>query len=97
MDKQQTLFGESTKAPTAERFAAFIEEHRWFSREVVAEARKRKAQGQKRWSIKAVFELNRHRFPRGPGKHGLDNSFTSYMARHVIKVAPDLEGFFELR
>ena len=92
---QQTLF---TDRPSIEdRFAEFVSDNPWFVVECIRMAREHKAAGNKRWSMKAIFELLRHKFRRTGGRYGLNNSYTSLMARLLIERAPDLKGFFELR
>jgi len=92
---QKTLFKD--RPSIDERFAEFVAANEWFVAECILRAREHKAAGNKRWSMKAIFELTRHKFRNTSGRYGLNNSYTSLMARLVIERAPDLKGFFELR
>ncbi len=81
-----------------ERFEAFCEAHPHVEREIVALARRARAKGLGKWSVKAAFEYIRwkHWFDSGE-EWTLNNSYTSLMARRIMDRHPDLDGFFETR
>lgn len=93
---QTSLFTE--QKTTAERFAEFVAANEWFVQECLRQCRESKADGNKRGSVKSLFEQHRHKFRAGAGcKYGLNNSYTSLFARLLIERDPSLNGFFELR
>lgn len=88
-----------------DRLAAdFVRERPDCIRLLVRLARKRKAEGERRLSVKALFEEARpmvrkmdarRRRPRGAW--ALNNSLTSRLARILPKAFPELRGCFETR
>lgn len=85
-----------TERTRDEELATFLLQHDWFENHVIKMAREHKLQGNKRWSMRAIWELSRHLFKKGPkDRHGLPNVLAPAMARRVMRVAPDLAGFFE--
>ena len=97
MTTQRTLFEERPTQSREERFALFLNANSWFVPLVIRMAREHKEKGNKRWSMKAIFELTRHQFRDGQQQYGLNNDFSALMARHVMEIATDLRGFFETR
>lgn len=95
-EKQGTLFDAPQKPTTEQKWQAFMDAHRWFVPAVIKMARERKAAGSNRWSTKAAFEILRPRCHRS-SEYGLNNNYSALCAREVMRQAPDLQGFFELR
>lgn len=91
-----SLPNEKRRPTIEERWADFLRAHPWFMDRVIDLSRERLDQGNKRWSMKAVFEILRPQFRRGES-FGLNNSFTALAAREAVRRAPDLESFFEFR
>ena len=91
----QLRFPGMAGAPTTlpEAFSAFHAAHPEVLDAVIALARARRAEGHKRYSIKAIFERL-----RWDGQvPDLNNNFHAFYARLAMETAPDLDGFFELR
>lgn len=91
--------------PLDVRFLQFATDNPAVVQRIIEMARDRKAAGHTWWSMRACFELLReepHLFngadilPDGT-RVKLNNSFTPLMARLVMRMAPDLEGFFNTR
>lgn len=89
-----------------ERFAAFHRDHPAVYHELVALARRARAAGHRRYSVKALMELVRwHRTveradgaPTAPGEpFKINNSYASRYARLIEARERDLAGFFEKR
>jgi hypothetical protein len=95
-----------TQRPTLEvRFLRFVDNHPELVQTIIRLSRERKADGHEWWGMRAVFELLRDR-PELLGGHDvlpdgrrvkLNNDYTAPMARLVMKIAPDLKGFFNTR
>lgn len=82
--------------------AQFVKQRPDCIRLLVRLARKRKAAGERRLSVKALFEEARPivrkmgKRSRG-GPWALDNSLTSRVARILVRSHADLKGCFEFR
>jgi hypothetical protein len=95
-----------TQRPSLEvRFLQFANDHPHVVQTIIRLARERKAVGQKWWGMRAAFELLRGQpelltgseMVPGSRRVKLNNDYTAPMARLVMKMAPDLEGFFNTR
>jgi hypothetical protein len=93
------------RAPLEVRFLRFATDNPEVVRTIIRLARERKAAGHKWWGMRAAFELIRER-PEliagsetvpGSRRVKLNNDFTAPMARLVMQLAPDLDGFFKTR
>lgn len=81
-----------------ERFARFNADNPLILSELIELARDAKRRGFARYSVKALWEVLRFGCdPLTAERYRLSNDFTSRYARRVMRDAPDLEGFFELR
>lgn len=68
--------------------------------EAVRRARALKAKGFRRFSTAAIFDSIRYDWSVGlvgDGKYRLNNHYTSFLARLLMRNYPDLAGFFEIR
>jgi hypothetical protein len=95
-----------SRRPSLEiRFLKFVTDNPSIPRTIIRLARERKAAGQKWWGMRAAFELLRgqpelivgHDVLPGGQRVKLNNDYTAPMARLVMKMAPDLDGFFNTR
>jgi hypothetical protein len=95
----------SRRTPVEERFAQFIKRTSHVVSTIVRLARERKADGKSSWSMRAVFEQLRDQpeliggYETVPGgrRVKLDNTLAAPMARHVMRIAQDLHGYFRTR
>ncbi len=87
----------------AEKFAWFHENNPHVYRALVELARERKRRGRKHWSMKHAFEVLRDldSFQTDPNsettRYKLNNIYTAYYARLIMKQEFDLAGFFRTR
>ena len=94
------VFGSPTNSADEKIFLAYHAAHPWILQELLRLARRYKAEGRKRYGMKALFEeLRLHRLSLGTEGEmfKLNNNYTSHYARLVMRVEPDLRGFFEVR
>ena len=100
-EHQTTLFDAPQKPTDSERFKKFMEAHPWFVPDMIREAREWKDGGAGYFSVKGGFERRRHLFRRSEntpaGKVGLNNTYTSYCAREMLRIAPDLADVIQVR
>ena len=86
-----------------EKFEWFHENNPHVYRALVDLARRQKELGRKHWSMKAAFEVLRHlgtlkTDPRSETtKYKLNNIYTAFYARLIMKQESDLAGFFSTR
>jgi hypothetical protein len=91
------------RPPLEVRFLQFASNNPELVRTIIRMARERKTAGHSHWGMRAAFELLRERqlatieSVPGVGRVKLNNDYTAPMARLVMKMAPDLEGFFSTR
>lgn len=82
-----------------ERFERFNAENSHVFWAIVELARGAKQRGMKRWSINGIFEVLR--WIRAASTQGdpwvLNNDYRALYARKVMRLCPDLDGFFEVR
>ena len=92
-----------TFPPTAEeRFLAFHARHPEVYDHLVKLAREAKQKGQRKYGMKALFEILRwerdiHGLPDEKELWKLDNNFTAAYARLIMAQEHDLDGYFETR
>lgn len=81
-----------------EQFAAFRRRNPWFLSWVATIAFEQKSRGNRRGSMKAIFEQLRSQIPDNYGtRYRLNNNATAIAARLVMEQYPELDGFFETR
>jgi len=81
-----------------EKFNAFHQENPHVFSAIVHLAREARAAGAKHWSMKGIFEVLRWSSMTTNGKPWkLNNNYTAYYSRLVMRSCLDLRGFFELR
>ena len=84
-----------------ERFRAFHEANPQVYDALCVLARQLKARGHRRYSIKGLFEVLRHRYALQTNRLGddykINNSYSSRYARALMEQEPDLDNFFETR
>lgn len=102
MNRQLELFSGAIAPTVGCRRMTFEEFHKLNPHiycELVKLARWYRDRGQRRLSMRALFEILRMRFieTRGGGKFRLNNNDTSRYARLLMEREPDLDGLFELR
>jgi hypothetical protein len=84
----------------AEEFEKFNADNPNVYREIVRLSREAKAKGFQRLGIRMVYERMRWEFTMSSPTHSrfkLDDNFTSFYSRLIMKQEPDLNGFFEIR
>lgn len=85
----------------AEQYEAFIQANDWVVDEVIDRARALRRAGVTRYGVKAIIEAMRYDRALQFGDDGstfrVNNSVAPLLARHVMDVAPDLRGLFEVR
>lgn len=87
------------------RFLQFVTANPSVPQAIIRMARARKASGHQWWSMRAAFEVLRDNAASiigreaVPGGHRvrINNDYTGHMARLVMRMAPDLDGFFKTR
>jgi hypothetical protein len=89
------------------KYEKFVANNPWFVDEVARLARMVKASGLKQWGIKAAIEVIRFNYLVGysdsivvqgePRRIAINNLIAPYLAREVMRLYPDLAGFFETR
>ena len=89
------------KGSIHDRFIKFHEENPHVYKKLLNLAHIAKAAGRNKISMKLLFEKLRWDYiidtKRPEGEFRLNNNFTSYYARMIMRRNPDLAGMFELR
>lgn len=99
---QLSLLDELQASPaTARKFAAFHDANPWVMARLVEMARRLRSRGINHYGIAALWEALRYDWsiktadPNSQLK--LCNDYRAYYAREIMRLNPDLEGFFTLR
>ncbi len=82
---------------TEQAFDQFRRRNPWFLGRLATMAYEARERGNKRVSMKALFEAIRVQVPPGGGDYQLNNSWTALAARRVMELYPDLANTFEIR
>jgi hypothetical protein len=88
------------KLTLQDKFWQFHYMNPWVYDELIRLARYAKAQGRRKIGMKMLVERLRWSFEietNSTEQWKLNNSYTSFYARHIMASCPDLEGFFETR
>ena len=86
------------RRPTAEQaFAQFCRRNGWFLPRLAEMTYELRSRGQKRVSVKLLFERLRTEMADQGNTYRLENSFTALAARRVMELYPDLDGCFATR
>jgi hypothetical protein len=82
-------------------FSDFHNENPWVLPLLIKMAKNLKRKGVDRYSLRGLFHIIRYKYPirtkDRSSSFGLNNNYSSYYARLIMKIEPTLKGFFSIR
>jgi len=88
-------------APSSyEAFCDFHNSNPWVLEKLTSMAKDLKAVGVNKYSLRGFFHIVRHKYilkTKDASRFMLNNNYSPYYARLIMRLNPELEGFFEIR